>query len=235
MERIRLRYEELARIRLHYKELTREGVLRRQEAEEMAGENTGEIKRQEEVVRRKARKMAKGARKQQEVTGELQEAAMQFEEEAKRRKEEGRKLKEAKRKKTQQKVEDFTLDSTRASERLIRNERCGLSSAVKHENWRPNANLKDEAAGTRRSLTRRGSTAGQRSIHSLAAELILEWPDGGEYDNVPRKDAPDKDQCRSFRPATEPNGHRGELPVPGSSLLRGVITRNTPIVTCDTH
>ena len=235
VERIRLRYEELARIRLHYKELTREGVLRRQEAEEMAGENTGEIKRQEEVVRRKARKMAKGARKQQEVTGELQEAAMQFEEEAKRRKEEGRKLKEAKRKKTQQKVEDFTLDSTRASERLIRNERCGLSSAVKHENWRPNANLKDEAAGTRRSLTRRGSTAGQRSIHSLAAELILEWPDGGEYDNVPRKDAPDKDQCRSFRPATEPNGHRGELPVPGSSLLRGVITRNTPIVTCDTH
>ena len=64
VERIRLRYEELARIRLHYKELTREGVLRRrQEAEEMAGENTGEIKRQEEVVRRKARKMAKGARK----------------------------------------------------------------------------------------------------------------------------------------------------------------------------
>lgn len=116
--------------------------------------------------------------------------------------------------------------STRASERPVR---YGPSSPVKHEIWRPNINAEEEAAGARRGLARRGSTASQRSvgsnsIRSLTTEPILERPDGNERDNVPRKSegepiasSPDKGkerqhQSRTFQLATEPTERWEELP-----------------------
>ena len=101
------------------------------------------------------------------------------------------------------------------------------SSPVKHEIWRPNVNAEEEAAGT--GLARRGSKAnqgsvGSYSIHSLTPEPILEWPDGGERGNVPKKDdgelvalpgAEPQHQSLSFQLLTEPTERWEKPPASG--------------------
>ncbi len=123
--------------------------------------------------------------------------------------------------------------STRAGERPIRagTERYAPSSPVKHEIWKPNVPAEEEAAGTRRGLGRRGSTASQRSvgsnsIRSLPTEPILERPDdailrkneGEQVSASPDKGKERQHSSRTFQLATEPVERWDELPIPSSRL-----------------
>jgi hypothetical protein len=98
--------------------------------------------------------------------------------------------------------------------------------------WSLDIFAEEEAAGTQRGRSMRGSTAsqhsvGSNSIRSLTTEPILEWPDGSERVNVPRKDdgesvasSPDKGKNRqrqrgTFQSTTVPNGRWEEPPAPG--------------------
>ena len=101
--------------------------------------------------------------------------------------------------------------------------------------YRPlDISAEEEAAGTQRALSMRGSTASQpsvgyNSIRSLTTEPIFEWPDGSEHVNVPRKDdgesvtsSPDKGKNRqrqrgTFQSTTRPNGRWEEPSAPGMS------------------
>ncbi|KAM6490069.1 hypothetical protein JOM56_014481 [Amanita muscaria] len=111
----------------------------------------------------------------------------------------------------------FQQDDRTASRASDRAARPVASSPVKHEIWRPNVPTEEETSGGaatgKRNLTRRGSTASQRSIgstsiRSLTAEPIPEHPDVHEHEAVPHF------------PNREPNEQEEEPPSSATLITR---------------
>ncbi|KIL57613.1 hypothetical protein M378DRAFT_181572 [Amanita muscaria Koide BX008] len=132
---------------------------------------------------------------------------------------------------------DRSEDDRTASRASDRAARPVASSPVKHEIWRPNVAEEETSGGAstgKRNLTRRGSTASQRSIgstsiRSLTTEPIPERPDVHEHEAVVRRPEGEptrssidkgKDRSRTFQIATEPNEQEEEPPSSATLVTR---------------